>query len=482
MNSDTDELTNDIASARKLHENPPSPSPHDSWDVSALVSAAAIETCVLRLVDVPDAEMTFAVETVLQVAEGQGSRPRPYEDEGTYFEQGSDRSSARVLPILLLPAAAHLRAIDGGDDGMATFNRVSAACTRIAQAIPNEVRLHLARGLDHLWATPCVQAGPCHHHVGWQIATPTMQDCALGDWNPDAGRRSITMLAEPLTDSLANTPDESIRPARLDASIRALAPAAMASICVSPPAYQLLTTIFAAQQRSLLTGWRDGFDPRGTHSLVTARALLTLARYGDDTAVYEYIDAYADNPALLRTLLCALSAAAEETPERAATARRVWPSIIHHILDLHNRGHLRIRKSHYEEQAYASLLPNVCFEYKYLYREVQEQPIVWWDPLELQEEVEAWLGTAVGRAECVDQLIGFLKVLDLQDQARAGIPWVATIVIPSPGDIAKESFMLAEWLIEIRSALESADISAQWQEIVDALVVEGVSRLAPYSV
>ena len=135
----------------------------------------------------PDDEMAFAVETVLQVAEGQGSKPRPHEFEDTHFEQGSDRSSARVLPILLIPAAAHLRAIVDGAAGLATFNRVSAAGIRIAQAIANEVRLHLARGLDHLWATPCVQDGPCYHQVGWQIATATVRDCAVGDWNPDIG-------------------------------------------------------------------------------------------------------------------------------------------------------------------------------------------------------------------------------------------------------------------------------------------------------
>ena len=41
--------------------------------------------------------------------------------------------------------------------------------------------------------------------------------------------------------------------------------------------------------------------------------------------------------------------------------------------------------------------------------------------------------------------------------------------------------MLTAWLIEMRSAARTPDLSAQWQEIVDALVVEGVRILAPYS-
>ena len=36
-------------------------------------------------------------------------------------------------------------------------------------------------------------------------------------------------------------------------------------------------------------------------------------------------------------------------------------------------------------------------------------------------------------------------------------------------------------MIEIRSAAVDAHVLAEWQRIVDALVVAGVTRLAPYS-
>ena len=55
-----------------------------------------------------------------------------------------------------------------------------------------------------------------------------MRDCTLGGWNRNTGMRSIVVLDEPLAQSLADTPDDSIEPYRLDASIRALAPAATA--------------------------------------------------------------------------------------------------------------------------------------------------------------------------------------------------------------------------------------------------------------
>ena len=475
-----DELMADIASARKLLENPPSLlSAHGPLDVPALVAAAALEAYLLRGVDVPNDALVFVVDTVLRVSEGEVP-PGPYEFEETYFEQGAARSAARVLPLLLMPAAAHLRAVFDGADGSATFKRASTAGLKIAQAVANEVRLHLARGLGHLWATSCTQDGPCHHQVGWQIATETMRDCALGGWIPDAGVRSVIVLDEPLADSLANTADDSILPSRLDASIRALAPAAKANICVSTSACDLLTALLVTQRRSLLN-YENNMDQRGTHSLVSARALLTLAQHGDDAAIYEHIDAYADNSALLGNLLYALSAAAEETPDCGATARRVWPSVVRHVLDLHNRGHVQFRRDFHGEMALAALIPNAAYEAQYLYREFQEQPIVWWEPLALRSEVEAWLAPAAGNARCVDQLIGFLRMLAPEDQARVGLAWVANLVLASPGNVAKGSYLVATWLIETRSAVESAGLSPQWQQVVDALVVEGVTRLAPYS-
>ena len=474
------ELAGDLESARMLLEAPSSFSAHHPWDVPALVAAAALDAHLLRCVDVTDDALAFAVDTVLRVSEG-AAFSGPLEFEGTYFEQGADRSAAGVLPLLLMPSAAPLRAIIDGADGSETFGRVSAAGLSLAQAVANEVRLHLARGLDHLWATPCAQEGPCHHRVGWQIACETLRDCALGGWNPDIGRRAIVLLDEPLADSLGNTPDDSILPSRLDASIRALAPACMASICVSNSARDLLTALLATQRRSLLDPENRNLDPRGHHSLVGARALLTLAQHGDDDPLHEHINAHADNSALLCNLLQALSAAAEETPDRAAAARKIWSGVIRNVVDLHNSGHTAFQDGFDGEMALAALLPNRTPENAYMYREIREKPIVWWEPLELESEVELWLATAAGKAHCVDQLIGFLRMLTEEDQARVGLPWVSTLVLENPNHIARRSFYVADWLIEERSAAAALDLSTRWQQVVDALVVEGVAQLAPYS-
>ena len=307
-----------------------------------------------------------------------------------------------------------------------------------------------------------------------------MRDCILGVRDPVAKRRCPVELAEPVATSMEIVKGESVLALRLDAAVRALATAAMAGICVSTQARVLLLALLGAQRRSLLCGERDEMDERGSHTLVTARALFTLARRGDDAATYEHINAYAENPALVGTLLRALSAAAEEGAECAATARRIWPGIVQHVLKLNDSGRTLFRE-HDGELTLAALIPNTAGEVHYLYREVQDDPISWWEPLALISEVEAWLEVAAGNATCVDQLVSFLGVLSPDDQVRTGLAWVATLVLADPARIAGRTFLTADWLISRRAAAEAAGLLAKWQEVVDALAVAGLTRLAPYS-
>ena len=307
-----------------------------------------------------------------------------------------------------------------------------------------------------------------------------MRDCVFGTWDPNTGRRRVTLLADPVEQALADTPDKAIHFSRLDAAIRALAPAAQASICVSEHAQELLTVLLAAHRRSLLA-YEDDMDHRGTHALIAARALLTIAANGDDTPIYEHIDVYADNSTLLSSFLRALSAAAEESPDRAATAARIWPSIAAHVIGLHENGRTPFHGRHYGDYALASLIPNTAGEVAYLYRELEEDPIVWWRPLSWQSTVEQWLPMAQSSPTCVDHLISFLGPLAPEDQARVGLPWVASLILADPGRVANRTFLLSSWLIEVRQAASDAGLLSDWQRVVDALVVVGVSRLAPYS-
>ena len=331
-----DDLAADLAIARELLDNPPALGPTGQWDMPAAVAAAALEACIVSGTGVPAELLRFAAETVIRIGEGEAPT-HPFDGEDSLFGQGADRSAARALPLLLVPGAAALRALIDGGDGSAAYSRASAAARGIARSRPNEVRVHLARGIDRLWEAPCTGDESCHHRAALHLAVETMRDCALGTWNPNVGRRQVTVLADPVEQALAGTADDAIDFARLDAPIRALAPAAQADICVSGRARELLVALLAAHRRSLLAYEHDP-DHRGTHALIAARALLTIATDGDDAPVHEHVDAYADNPPLLMNFLQALSGAAEESPGRAATAARIWPAIVTRVIGLHQQG------------------------------------------------------------------------------------------------------------------------------------------------
>ncbi|MFZ0168076.1 MAG: hypothetical protein WAL64_01485 [Candidatus Dormiibacterota bacterium] len=475
----TEDLVADVGIARGLLEDPPSLNPADKWDVPAAVAATVLEAHIVSGVDLPLEELRFAADAVLRIGEGAAS-PRQYDFEESYFEQGADRSAARAVPLLLLPNAAAVRSLLDAAGGTETYSRVTAAGANIARSLANEVRVRLARGLDRVWEAPCASEGVCHHDKALQLVIATMRDSVLGTRDPVTGRQRILELAEPVAQSLANTADDQVYFSRLDAAVRALAPASQAGICVSERAQDLLAVVLAAHRRSLLSYELD-MDDRGTHALIAARALLTIASGGGDEAVYEHIDAYADNPMLLSGALRALSAAAEEASDRAATARRIWPSVVAHIINLHESRRTPFGGRHYGDYALASLMPNAAGEVSYLYREVEGEPIVWWGPLAWQSAVERWLPIAQGKPMCIDHLISFLTPLAAEEQARVGLPWVARLVLADPASVANRTFLLSSWLIEVRQPVSDPSLLSVWQRVVDALVVAGVSRLAPYS-
>ena len=474
-----DELTTDLAIARRLLEHPPSDGILDPWEAPAMAAVAALEAHLLSGLDLPHDALSFAAETVLQIGEEKATGNDEFDH--SYHEQGADRSAARAVPLLLLPSASRLRSVVDRADGCTTFERAVGASMKLAQAATNEVPLHLARGLDHLWKTPCTEDGHCHHEVGWLIATETMRHCVFSGWDPATKRRAVLVLKEPYAYSLERADDNSILAFRFDAAIRTLAPAAIAGICVSARARDLLLALLAAQRRSLLSEEQYDADPRGSHTLLSARALLTLAEECDGTPILEHIDAYADNSALLYHLLSALSAAAEETPERAAAARRIWPNVVRHVLELNESGHTPFGDGISGDLAFAALIPNATGESSYLYPEVEDSRLAWWQPLAMQPEVEAWLVTAAGRPYCVEHLIHFLRVLTPEDQVRTGLPWVSKLVSTDLDHTAGRAPTLSTWLIEVRSVADHAGLLASWQDVVDALVVAGVRQLAPYS-
>lgn len=322
------------------------------------------------------------------------------------------------------------------------------ACLRSARAVPNEVRLHLARGLDPLWRTPCA-APRCHHERALELAVEGMRDCVFGPWDDATQRHRVELVDDPVDERLAKVDGRAIFVMRLDATIRTLGVAASTENCQGARARELLLALLDAQRRGLLA--RDDLDHRGTHTLVAARALLALAASGDEAPLWAHLDVLAENSQLLATFLTALAAAAEESAPVAEAARRLWSSVIERVLGFERAGR-RLSDRGYGGSARAALMPTTTSEVAYLYRELAGAPIVWSDALAWRSAIEAWLPGAAGQPDCVDSLVGLLGTLPPGAQATVGLPWMADIVLPEPQAIADRTFLLARWLIDLHPA------------------------------
>ncbi|MDT0260756.1 winged helix-turn-helix domain-containing protein [Jatrophihabitans lederbergiae] len=471
----TEALVADLDAAAALMDDPQG---LDEMDVDgvAAVALVALEEHLGHGLPLPDASVKIAADIVLGI--GENDPPlRDHDIEESYFSQGADRSAARALPLLLTPAADHVRRVVDGADGTAAYTRIEAALAALAASNVIQTRLFIARGLDHVWAAPCTNDAACVHQTALRIATDMMRECVFGPWSMERQEHSIEVLADPVVDTLPAVAGEDIYVSRLDPAIRALGQAAATDTCVAAEASALLGVLIDAQRRALLAQDRDT-DLRGTHALASARALLTV---NDDAAILAHVDAYVDNPAGLHHTLSAISAAAEEGPRRADTAHRIWPTIVEHVLDAHDSGHTPFHRDD-RDWTMAALLPAFAGEGSYLHAEHAGKPIAWWDPAAAHTTVERWLGVAAGKPKCVDRLVRFIaSSLPADEQVRVGLPWVWRAVLADPAAVANRCYTVAPWLIEIRTAAQAAGALNSWQRTVDALVVAGDSRLAPYS-
>jgi hypothetical protein len=147
-----------------------------------------------------------------------------------------------------------------------------------------------------------------------------MRDCVVGDWDSSMQSRRIELLVDPVDDAIRGVADDAIYVAKLDPAIRALAIAASSDNCVSDRAKKILFAVLDGHRRGLLAH-DDNMDHRGSHALVAARALLTIAAAADVAPLEEHLAAYADRADLLSSFLHALAAAAEENDARADAAR-----------------------------------------------------------------------------------------------------------------------------------------------------------------
>ena len=469
-------LAADIALARQLLDNPPQPMSF-SADGPVAAAASAVELHLSGRVAVADDDLAWSATVLLHVAAGIAEHPANLFDD-SLFSQGADRSAARSLPFILLPAAYSLRVALGvqtADDVNELIELNRAVSVRGA----SEVRLAYARALDAVWNAPCDTAhlhGRCHHSIAFDLVTESFLESVIGSWDPETQRRSIVRLDPPEASTLDTLNGDDIYGRRLTPALRAMGAAAISSACCRDDAQAALKFLLAAHQRAMLT-YEHGYHHSQSDALVAARAALWQAIDKRDDVVLEYVRNYVSNARVLAEALQALAAAAEERADAGKHARRLWPSVMDLVLDAAEANSKIFTEHAWGDYVEAALIPNPAAEWGYLTIELAGQPYCWRDLLTWRLHVERWLGAITRSRMSIDNLVIAVRDLEVADQIEQGLRWIERIVAKSGVNCAS-TFMLPKWLHERRADLVTDDQIARWQRVVDLLVVAGDSRVA----
>ncbi len=470
-------LAADIALARELLDDPPQSVAGFSADGPVAAAASAVELHLAGRAIVADDDLSWSATVLLQVAAGMAEHANDLFDD-SFFSQGADRSAARALPFLLLPAARELRAALGinGPDDVDELIELSRA---LAVRGVNETRLAYARALDVVWAAPCETAhlhGRCHHRIAFDLVTESFLDSVVGPWDSDAQRRSIVRLDPSEASSLDALNGDDIYGRRLTPPLRATGSAAISSACCRDEGRAALRSLLAAHQRAMLA-YDHGHHHSQSDSLVAARAALWQAIDDRDDVVLEYVRNYIENARVLAEGLQAIAAAAEERTEAGQHAHRLWPTIMDLVLDAAEANRTVFTERTWGDYAEAALIPNPAAEWGYLTIELAGHPYRWRNPLSWAPQVDRWLGAITRTRMSIDHLVIAVHEMQVADQIEQGLRWIERIVAES-GDNCATTFTLPEWLQERRADLVTDDQIARWQRVVDLLVVAGDSRVA----
>ncbi len=471
------EVAEDLTAARKLLDADDDIMPTRPLNAVAHVVRVAVQRAAAGELEALGNETEFVAQLVLEVAFSFKASD-DQRGEGQYFDLGADRAVANALPAFLLAVLADLLPPIG-----ATTADIEDAGTALAGKAPLETRLYLARGCDILWVTPC-HGTPCSHETAIDWLLETARGAEIGEWDPHSQRRPHIYIDGDIPARLQELDGTSIDSTMLDAPIRGLGAAAAANHCCTTKAARLLAQFLDVQRRTMVTrkdkAWSA--DPRGTHTLVAARALLdNYATNHDSQSTLEHLDVLSTDASLLSRFLHGLAAAGAENDRRAQAARDLWPTVLDHALAYADQDPSPYKENHWGDWAAAALLPAPPSWTQGLYNELTGPAIDWVKTEDLLDLIDQWIPLGRGETMCVDALIRILRKLPLAEQVTRGLKWITLLCTLDGQIVVNQTLLSNDWLKEVRSTAEELNGLGEWQELVDAMVVAGNEGLAPYS-
>ena len=452
-----EELLEDVAFARSIQAEAPELADVAVGDGAAAVAAAVVVAHLASPGSVPTEDVAWATQTLLAATAGA-------HDDWQHFTQGTDRSAALALPLTLISPP-----VEGGADAATSI----AALRQLATSGSTETRSYLAIGLSELFTHPCTDMGTCIHEIARDLLVDSARSAVVGPWNENTQQRDEVVLADPIIDGLAAVAAQDIISQRLSPAIRGLAAAAVSDSCVADEARTLVIGLLEQQARGATSHDLPMHDSE-LDALAAARAALTLAEHGVQTALLDLLKMYALQDRALGAFLHGLAAAAEEADGRAAALRTLWPDVITTVLGLVDAGALELQDGYFDGVSLSALIPYAATPPNaFRQRELDGDARQWWDIDAWRPAIEQWLPYAAGRASCLDHLLWLTASMSDEDKAKTVLPWVETILEFKPDDVVAYSRSLTAWVRALRPAVLGTAHEATWQRVTDLVVLHG---------
>ncbi|GHD76256.1 hypothetical protein ACFQL8_26795 [Streptomyces goshikiensis] len=464
-----DTLLVDIALARSLGDDTPD-LPIDRLDPIAAVAATASVAQARGRIQVPVDDLRWATTVLIKAI----TEPHRIEYVSSSFNSmGADRSAATGLAALLAVPS---------DDAILDRQAVIDALTRCSTHHFDEVRMAFATALEHVWAAPCDTGqppGPCRHQAALDAVEAGLQDCRLGDWDPETGTRERPQLYGPYEQSLPAVETEQLYLISLIPPLVAAGSASLSDSCVAERASGLTAVLLAAHARSTDHWAKEGYKNR--HSRRSARLIVDLAVSGATEPLKAHAWHFATNSRALHEFLRDLTVLFTYDDGLRTSLPTVWPVVMEAALDAIGDSTGLRTSHHWDGRALGSLLPTPEIDMSDIdidatLARARED---WLHPDILTGLLDRWTVLARQEPEALDALARLGKCAPLVWQRDTGLRLAERLIDGDHRIAANRCWYLPDWLgaLHSRDAM-TPDQIARWRRLVDGLASAGDHRAA----
>ncbi|MFJ5309938.1 hypothetical protein [Streptomyces sp. NPDC088350] len=464
-----DTLLADIALARSLGDDPPD-SALNRLDPIAAVAAAAAVAHVQGRIHVPVDDLRWATGVLIEAI------TEPSHTEyvaSSFYSLGADRSAATGLPALLAVAS---------DDIELDRQAIIGVLDRCTTNHFDEVRIAFAQAVDRVLAAPCdadQRSGPCRHEAALNAVRAGLQDCRLGDWDPETGARGRPRLDGPYEQTLPAVETERLYLTSLVPSLIAAGAASISDSCVADQAKGLVEVLLDAHARATDHWASEGYENR--HSKDSARVIIDLAVHGDTGPLRAHARRFAANGRALYEFFRDLAVLFTYDDDLRPSLPNVWTVAMEAALDAIGDATDLRRDHHWGDDALGALLPapGIDVSDADIDATLARAREGWLHPDIIADLVARWMRIARQEPKALDALANLGKCAPLEWQRDTGLTWAEQLTDGNYRAIANKCWYLTDWLRTLHSREEMPpDQITRWRRLVDGLAAAGDHRAA----